>query len=788
MNPGKRKFLFIMRAGLMVARSALLLGVLLTLITLGFLYFSGFPSSVTDKIQSSLSDRGIKADIGRLYLNPFTGFVAENVVFFDPVTGRVVTDVSEIKISISLWKLIRKENPVNSLAAKNVALNFPIDPDNPSAGLIIISDTQASGHFVGQKQFIIDSLTGVVAGVRFNLQADLILNPLPFEPKELTEKEKELRLKVRKKIADMLKLISFDREPLLNARLKGDLGDVNTWEGTATLKTVNLRLRDVNVSNLDLSVKMEKSVILLEKFEFKSSAGNLSASGYKHLSEPYAQIHISSDVDITAFSFDLNPDLRRIIHSFEFYQKPTIDISANQNGPGLENINAYGRIHAESFRYQSTYFEILDIPFALENGTLLIPRFTIKDTFGVNTGKLHYTFASRELTGEMQAAINPLNISGLMPANYRKYFLMFTRVTQPLKINLKAEGTIGEDSTLVIKGNVLAENFSLQNIAFDQLKTDVEIKKGKLRCYNGLIIRPEGKGQGEIIYTFSDQILEIKNFKTRLNPQDIATVLGPKSLSYVKPYIFHQTPEALIKGLIDYTTGEKTDITIILKGEKVDYPMTKATLSFDKMQITLRIIQGKCELRDFVGNIYAGQLLGQADFIFEEGRDTKFTMDMTAQDMSFQRLNLALFKYGDATGIMNASGKFNGILGDWALVNGDGKIEITKGKLVSIAFLGPLSTLLDVVVPGFGSLKANKATIDFTMKNGVVKTENLDIAGGGYALICQGFYDIPKDHLKMDARLNVRGIIGAFTFLMSKLFEYEADGTFTDPKWKSKNF
>ncbi len=779
---------YFLRALLMVSRSTLLLLAFITLILLSYLYFAGFPEVLTHKLEKALAERGIRAQIEKLYLNPFRGIIADNIIFLDPRTNRIVTSVSEVKLTVSPWKLIHQENPITSLEAKNVKLNIPVDPEKPSEGIFTIDDTQASGHFTGQNTLVIDSLTGVAAGVRFNLNAKLILNPLPFEMKEQSEEEKKRSVEMKKRIFGILKQVKFNREPNLKISVTGDLGKIESWKGFASLRANNLQLQKVNIDSLDFLMKLENSVLILEKFSLVTSAGNFSTTGYKHLQEPYSQFNIISDLDFTRFAFELNPDLRRVIHSFEFFQRPQISVSATQYGPGLENWGVYGRIHLSSFTYTGTYFERFDIPFALQKGELLIPQLQIKDTFGESSLKLLYHLTTREIKGEFTGQINPLNYVNLAPQNYQKYFLMFTQVDSPLELNLKASGLTSEESTLKITGNALIKNCSLVHKAFKQISTDVDISGGKLRCFNVQVVREEGKGTGELVYSFKEQLLQINQFKAQLNPLDIATVLGPKSVDAVKPYIFHEAPQSVVNGTVDYVTGEKTNVTIDITGNKIDYPLTKATLKFDRIQTRVRIRQGLCEISGFRGNIFGGVLEGKADFTFVEGKDTTFRMEMNLKDMSFQRFNLALFNYGESTGTLNAQGKFHGGLGDWNLVDGGGHMDVTKGKLVSLPFLGPLSTIMDAIIPGFASLQANKAVCDFTMEKGVIKTEKLDMTGGGWTLICNGFYNIPKDHLKMDARINMRGIFGAITFLMSKLFEYEADGTFKEPNWQPKNF
>ena len=60
---------------------------------------------------------------------------------------------------------------------------------------------------------------------------------------------------------------------------------------------------------------------------------------------------------------------------------------------------------------------------------------------------------------------------------------------------------------------------------------------------------------------------------------------------------------------------------------------------------------------------------------------------------------------------------------------GNGNLLLEDGDVFAIPVLGPLSAVLGAVLPGAGYQTARKATCDFRVSKGEIRTDNLDIIG-----------------------------------------------------------
>ncbi|MEX1010036.1 MAG: hypothetical protein WEC72_01700, partial [Chthoniobacterales bacterium] len=90
--------------------------------------------------------------------------------------------------------------------------------------------------------------------------------------------------------------------------------------------------------------------------------------------------------------------------------------------------------------------------------------------------------------------------------------------------------------------------------------------------------------------------------------------------------------------------------------------------------------------------------------------------------------------------------------------------------------------------PGAGYQTARKATCDFRVADGEIRTDNLDVTGQGFSMIGQGSLFFLRDAMDFSVRINAQGVPGVLLYPVSKLFEYVSDGKLSDPQWRPKAF
>ena len=127
-------------------------------------------------------------------------------------------------------------------------------------------------------------------------------------------------------------------------------------------------------------------------------------------------------------------------------------------------------------------------------------------------------------------------------------------------------------------------------------------------------------------------------------------------------------------------------------------------------------------------------------------------------------------------------------------LNGKGHVHVKDGKIAQMKMFAGMTELLADKVPGVASIvNQSDGAADFTISNGVFRTENIRIEGSLFSISAEGAYDMVKDDLDFVVRVRFMrddSILGKYfirpiTWTFSKLLmEFKVTGSLDEPKWK----
>ena len=127
---------------------------------------------------------------------------------------------------------------------------------------------------------------------------------------------------------------------------------------------------------------------------------------------------------------------------------------------------------------------------------------------------------------------------------------------------------------------------------------------------------------------------------------------------------------------------------------------------------------------------------------------------------------------------------------------GSGKIECRNGHLAQMKVFAGLT---DYLANHFSSIASfvnqSRGTMDFSITNGIFRTDNIRIEGGFFSIHSGGTYNIPDDKLDFTARVTLTKndnffaklatpITWPFANLSKMLFDFKIFGTLENPEWK----
>jgi len=218
----------------------------------------------------------------------------------------------------------------------------------------------------------------------------------------------------------------------------------------------------------------------------------------------------------------------------------------------------------------------------------------------------------------------------------------------------------------------------------------------------------------------------------------------------------------------------------------MDYAFLGKTLPFDRVSGRLLFTNDRLQLIDLKGELFSGTVRGAADISLAQN-DPHYHANVAVAGIDFPHLTDLYYQYKTAHGELMGTYDFTGLGSDARTMRGSGKIQVTNGEVFAIPIFGPLSEILNHILPGAGYSIAHKAAASFTIKDGIIHTDDFEAAGKLFGMLGHGDIHFLDDRLDLDLRLNASGA-GVVLTPMYKLFEYKAEGSFNHPNWHPKRF
>jgi hypothetical protein len=301
------------------------------------------------------------------------------------------------------------------------------------------------------------------------------------------------------------------------------------------------------------------------------------------------------------------------------------------------------------------------------------------------------------------------------------------------------------------------------------------------------VTRDEGAGSGSFTYDFKKHEVRISNIHSSLYPAEVIFWIDPKTSKTILPYKFRRPPNVVANGVYQFRGGKNTRLEIKADGATgMDYVFLGKTLPFDRVSARLLFTNDRLQISDVRGDLLAGTLRGNADISLARN-DPHYRATVAVSDINFPRLTDLYFNYKTAQGLLRGTFEFNGMGSDWRTMRGKGKIEVSNGDVFAIPIFGPLSGILNHIVPGSGYSIAHKANAEFTVGNGIIHTEDFEAGGSLFSMLGNGDIHFLDDKLDFNLRLDMKGP-GIVLLPMYKLFEYAGEGSLKKPDWHPKRF
>jgi hypothetical protein len=235
--------------------------------------------------------------------------------------------------------------------------------------------------------------------------------------------------------------------------------------------------------------------------------------------------------------------------------------------------------------------------------------------------------------------------------------------------------------------------------------------------------------------------------------------------------------------LYQFRGGKNTRLEVKVDGANgMDYVFLGKTLPFDRISARLLFTNDRLQIVDLHGGLLSGAVRGNADISLARN-DPRYRANISVSDMNFPLLTDLYFNYKTALGLLNGTYDFTGVGSDPRTMLGRAKVQVTDGDVFAIPIFGPLSGILNRILPGSGYSIARRATASLKVDDGIIHTDDFDADGMLFSMLGHGDIHFLDDKLDFNVRLNMKGP-GVLLTPMYKLFEYAGTGSLKKPDWR----
>ena len=739
----------------------------------------GFGRQWRYRVVEELHKRGVEASIGRLTLDPFRGLIAKNVRIFDYKNREnILALISEVSLDINYAALIHHEPFLNALDVRDAQIILPFKTADEKGDRAVLTNLRAHVYFPPE-QIYVSQAEGIFCGIRISATGQLIKRENYQSSPALSAEEWQRRLLMAQRVVIELQKFRFPgTPPSLQIKFSGDVAEIEKARVEATLRGDRLQRGSYEMRDLSVATEWNNQQLNVAHCEWSDGMGSFAGRANWNVEGSRASFQARSSLDLKAFlgAFGLSEPLA----SIEFQAPPAVEVSGSVNfGADRFRPDIIGHIAFGRFTYKKAPFSDLTADFSWDGERTLVRDLRLRHQTGQVRADLFDAPADFRLN--IESTIVPEAVRMIAPPELNEFLRQWEWQRSPA-IRLTIRGRDHNPGTWKGDGTVIFGRTRFRGTWMNSADTKIHFADGALTCEDLHVTRNEGSGTGSFTYDFKKHEVRIANIKSSLNPAEVIFWIDPKIWNTVVPYKFQRPPSVTANGLYQFHGGKNTRLEIKAEGANgMDYVFLGKTLPFDRISARLLFTNDRLQITDLRGALLSGTLRGNADISLARN-DPRYRANISVNEINFPLLTDLYYNYKTALGLLNATYDFTGLGSDPRTMRGHGKVEITNGDVFAIPIFGPLSGILNRILPGSGYSIAHRATANFEVNEAIIHTDDFEADGTLFSMLGHGDVHFLDDKLDFNLRLNMKGP-GVVLTPMYKLFEYAGTGSLKKPDW-----
>lgn len=747
-----------------------------------WLQFVGLPPFLHGMVTEAARQQGLELSFSRMRVSLLQGLVLDDARLSAkslPPDNEVAVD--RASVAVDLRRLLRGKFEINALELHGAQVYLPVaSADGVTRSLRV---TKARARLA-----LADGVVSVPLA-RFNLQGIEVTatGRVALQGEKTVQPPRNLLPPEAARAIELLESVDFGRSPpTLAIEFSADGGTAGVWQlplvhfeaAQASLGSISLRDIRLDATFLDRVFQIRRLAARDDKGGSFESAGRWNAASGE------AQAEIDSSLDPAGWLAEFLP--AREWSGLVFTRAPVVRATLQAGAEQPRRMQILGSVEGGAFTYRGLAFTDLQSGFVWREGGEFYA-----DKISLRTKESPISASVMMRPGDVRARIDcgadPLPLVPLLGRKVKESVdKIELRFFDAPRIVLEAQGTKADPAELRATGRVQLGRTSIHGSEMDNGAADFSFENLALTFTNVRVQRPEGSGSGTFVYDFGRQQLRLQDIRSTMMPFNVLQWADPNVARETEPYRLKGPPQVNVSGVIGLKDPSMTDLTAQFTAPQgLEYDLLGRTLSFGATSGELRF-KGRQILVDVpAARLYEGNAKVNATIMTGQP-DARQQMKVDLERVNFETLTRLYFDYQDSKGLVSGRYDFSFVPGKEELMRGEGNLLVEDGNVFAIPVLGPLSFLLDSVIPGAGYQTSRRATCDYRVADGEIRTDNLDVKGQGFVMIGQGSLFYIKDRMDFSVRVNAQGVPGILLYPVSKLFEYVSDGKMTEPKWRPR--
>lgn len=567
---------------------------------LGYVAIWGLPSSMVDRVEQALMEKGVPVHIGALKVSlwPRAVVTLKDVEMLDPSVPEdrrpVIARMQEASVALNWKKLLDGEVDPERISVEQLSVNLPVNDNDPAktfsiSGLAAIVDLTRPGMVDVMKA------EALVQGMRVTAQGAFAAGQESGQPFSLSAQDVEGVKRQLDQVLDYLNRLKWPENspPVLSVSLGDDAMGAGVRVGL-DVQAPSLSYGSIRVRDFEFNGDYADSIIMARHFSMRDprTRGVVNLALRADLKERSFVWDASSTAPLVAWTMSLLKE-SLVPEDVEFLSEPNVRMSGrlvfNEGWNGLTHVNMLGAGSMGAFALFGEKFLKASGEFSYENGNFYVSELDIRHAGGELTGSVMGVNGDVKVDARSSLPMKALLNMARAVAPGDAVLPPTLMVLGKPELSVKGSLSLGKDWKGPVQVGRLSVNADVRNIAYQGVDFDAVTAKAELigRTVNLNLLelkRKDGRVRLEGSYLGDDLVFTLES---NVKPALLAALAGDRAHLIPAELTLPESADIWLHGRLDMPAGKPVEPTLIRARIKAD------KLAWNQVVVNHAVLEGE---------------------------------------------------------------------------------------------------------------------------------------------------------------------------------------------------